>query len=39
MDINIRFSADERLLESMNLLSSWLAAVYAEMKKKVVVDE
>ena len=33
VDINIKFSADERLLESMDLLSSWLAAVYAEMKK------
>ena len=33
VDIYIKFSADERLLESMDLLSSWLAAVYAEMKK------
>lgn len=33
VDINIKFSADERLLESMDLLSSWLVAVYAEMKK------
>ena len=34
MDINIRFSADDRLLNSLDYLSGWMCALYKLLKQQ-----
>lgn len=34
MDINIRFSADDRLLNSLDYLSGWMCALYKLLKEQ-----